>query len=147
VSLLQLSLLIENRGGQIKGPCQALGKAGLDIVTISLADTEQFGILRLVVRDPERARRVLEEAGYVVTATEVLVVEVPDRPGGLGEVLARFEETGVGVEYMYELGAPQRGSTALLVFRVEDVEAAARRLAARGVRILGHDEVVARIGA
>jgi hypothetical protein len=147
VSLLQLSLLIENRGGQIKGPCQALGKAGLDIVTISLADTEQFGILRLVVRDPERARRVLEEAGYVVTATEVLVVEVPDRPGGLGEVLAQFEETGVGVEYMYELGAPQRGSTALLVFRVEDVEAAARRLAARGVRILGHDEVVARIGA
>jgi len=147
VSLVQLSLLIENRGGQIKGPCEALGKAGLDIVTISLADTEQFGILRLVVRDPERARRVLEEAGYVVTATEVVVVEVPDRPDGLGEVLARFEEAGVEVEYVYELGAPQRGSTALLVFRVEGVEAAALRLAARGVRVLGPDEVVARIGA
>ena len=147
MSLVQLSLLIENRRGQLKGPCEALGKAGLDIVTISLADTQQFGILRLVVRDPERARRVLEEAGYVVSATEVLVVEVPDRPGGLAEVLARFEEAGVGVEYVYELGAPQRGSSALLVFRVEGVEAAARRLAARGVRVLDRDEVVARIGA
>ena len=145
--LRQLSLFLENRPGQLRAPCQALGRAGVDLVTLSLADTAQFGILRLVVRDPERARRVLEDAGYVVTATEVLVVEVPDRPGGLGEVLERFEEAGVGVEYMYELGAPQRGRTALLVFRVEDVDAAARRLGERGVRILGRDEVVARIGA
>jgi hypothetical protein len=147
VSLVQLSLLVENRRGQLKRPCQALGRAGLDIVTLSLADTAQFGILRLVVRDPEAARRVLEAEGFVVNATEVLVVDVPDRPGGLGEVLERFDQAGIGIEYMYELGTPDRGRQATMVVRVEGAEAAVERLAPAGVRVLGRDEVLARIGA
>ncbi len=104
--LKQLSLFLENRPGQIKLPCQALGKAGIDILTLSLADTQQFGILRLIVKEWERAKRVLEEAGCVVNVTDVLAVEVPDRPGGLGEVLERSLE-----QADRHAGAPGGGDT------------------------------------
>jgi hypothetical protein len=147
MKLQQLSLFLENRPGQIKLPCQALGKAGIDILTLSLADTQQFGILRLVVQDPEKAKKVLEAAGCVVKVNEVLAVEVQDRPGGLGEVLEAFDQSGLSIEYMYALAAGQRGKTAILVFRLEDPDAAAKKLQGRGVRILTREEVFARVAA
>ena len=147
MSLTQLSLFVENRPGQLRIPCEVIGRAGLDLLTVSLADTAQFGILRVIVKDWERAKAALEAAGFVVTPTEVLVVEVPDRPGGLANVLERFEEAGVAVEYMYELGTPARGEAAMLVFRVEDVAAAKERLRARGVRLLEREDIFARMGA
>ncbi len=145
MKLHQLSLFLENRPGQLRVPCQVLGQAGIDIITLSLADTQQFGILRLVVRDWERAKRLLEEAGCVVNVTEVVAVEVPDRPGGLAEVLAAFEQSGLGVEYMYALAAGQRAGTAILVFRFDEPDHAARLLKERGVRILDREEVFARV--
>lgn len=147
MSLVQLSLFVENRPGQLRVPCEVIGGAGVDLLTVSLADTAQFGILRVIVKDWERAKSALEEAGFVVTPTEVLVVEVPDRPGGLASVLQRFEEAGISVEYMYELGGAKRGSTAMLVFRVEDVTAAAVGLRARGVRLLERDDIFGKMGA
>jgi hypothetical protein len=105
MKLKQLSLFLENRPGQLRAPCEALAAAGIDLLTMSLADTAQFGILRFIVRDPERAMAVLEEAGMVVRVTEVVPVEVENEPGGLAEVLARIEEAGLGVEYMYDFGA------------------------------------------
>ena len=80
MSLTQLSLFVENRPGQLRIPCEVIGRAGLDLLTVSLADTAQFGILRVIVKDWERAKAALEAAGFVVTPTEVLVVEEPDRP-------------------------------------------------------------------
>jgi hypothetical protein len=147
MSLVQLSLFVENRPGQLRIPCEVIGRAGVDLLTVSLADTAQFGILRVIVKDWERAKAALEDAGFVVTPTEVLVVEVPDRPGGLASVLQRFEEAGVSVEYMYELGGSKRGSTAMLVFRVEDVGAAAGRLRAHGVTLLERDAIFGKMGA
>jgi hypothetical protein len=147
MSLTQLSLFVENRPGQLRIPCEVIGRAGLDLLTVSLADTAQFGILRVIVKDWQRAKAALEEAGFVVTPTDVLVVEVPDHPGGLAGVLQRFEEEGISVEYMYELGTPARGASAMLVFRVEDAGAAAARLRARGVRLLERDEIFAKMGA
>ncbi len=144
--LKQLSLFLENRPGQLRLPCQALGRAGIDIVTLSLADTQQFGILRLIVKDWERAKKVLEQAGCVVNVTNVLAVEVPDRPGGLGEVLERFEQAGLGIEYMYAFASGERGKSAVLVFRLEDPEGAAARLRESGVRVLDRAEVFARVG-
>ena len=144
--LKQLSLFLENRPGQLKMPCQALGKAGIDILTLSLADTQQFGIVRLIVRDWERAKKVLEDAGCVVNVIDVLAVEVPDRAGGLGEVLELFDRASLGVEYMYALAAGQRGKTAVLVFRLEDPEGAALKLRALGARVLDRTEVFARFG-
>ena len=144
----QLSLFLENRPGQLRVPCQVLGDAGIDILTMSLADTQQFGILRLVVKDWQKAKAALEAAGIVVNVTEVLAIDVPDRPGGLATVLAAFERAGVGIEYMYALDAGrERGRFATLVFRVAEPEKAARLLREAGVKLLSSAELFARAGA
>ncbi len=144
--LKQLSLFLENEPGHLKVPCQALGRAGIDILTMSLADTEKFGILRLVVQDWELAKRVLEEAGCVVTVTDLLAIEVPDRPGGLAELLERFEAAKLGIEYLYPFSSGRRGGTMVLVFRLDDPPSAATRLRQEGVRVLDRSEVLARLG-
>ena len=144
----QLSLFLENRPGQLRVPCQVLGDAGIDILTMSLADTQQFGILRLVVKDWEKAKKVLEAAGIVVNVTDVLAVDVPDRPGGLASVLEAFEKVGLGIEYMYALAAArERGKFATLVFRLGDPERAARLLREAGVKVHTSEELLARAGA
>jgi hypothetical protein len=142
MKLKQLSLFLENRPGQLREPCEALAAAGIDLLTMSLADTAQFGILRFIVRDPEHARQVLEQAGMVVKVTEVVPVEVENRPGGLAEVLARIEEAGLGVEYMYDFGAASRGGKAAIIFRFEDPDRALAALKAAGVRILAGEELL-----
>jgi hypothetical protein len=148
MNIRQLSLFLENRPGQLRVPCQVLGDAGIDILTMSLADTQQFGILRLVVKDWERAKRALEAAGVVVNVTDVLAVEVPDRPGGLASVLESFEKAGLGIEYMYALAAArERGKYATLVFRLADPDRAARLLAEAGVKLVSSEELFARTGA
>ncbi len=148
MKIRQLSLFLENRAGQLRVPCQVLGDAGIDILTMSLADTQQFGILRLIVKDWEKAKRALEGAGIVVNVTDVLAVDVPDRPGGLASVLEAFEKAGLGIEYMYALAAArERGKYATLVFRLEDPDRAARLLGQAGVRLLTSAELYARAGA
>jgi hypothetical protein len=123
----QLSLFIENKPGHLAVPCRLLAEAGVNIVTLSLADTEQFGILRLIVRDWQRARDVLEAAGLVVATTEVLALEVPDRPGGMAELLKIFEQAGVNIEYMYAFTG-RLGKRAVLVIRVDNIDKALRAL-------------------
>jgi len=147
MKLRQLSLFLENRPGQLKLPCQVLGKAGIDILTMSLADTQQFGILRLVVKEEEKARRALEAAGCVVNVTEVLAAEVPDRAGGLADVLEAFDRCGLSVEYMYPLTSGHHAKTAVLLFRVEDPDRAAPLLRERGVHILTREEAFRSVGA
>jgi hypothetical protein len=141
MKIRQLSLFLENRPGQLRLPCKILGDAGIDVLTMSLADTQQFGILRLVVKDSDRARKVLEAAGVVVNVTELLAVDVPDHPGGLAEILEGFEKASLGVEYMYPFA---RGSAATLLFRVEDPDRAEHILAEHGVRLVPPAELYAR---
>ncbi|HTT71676.1 MAG TPA: amino acid-binding protein [Anaeromyxobacteraceae bacterium] len=143
MKLQQLSLFLENRPGQLRAPCEALGRAGVDILTMSLADTAQFGILRLIVKDWPRAKAVLEAAGMVVNVTEVLPIEVDDRPGGLAAALAAIEEAGLGVEYMYAFAARSTSGKAAIIFRFEDPDRALAAVRARGLRILDGDELVA----
>ena len=141
MKIRQLSLFLENRPGQLRVPCKILGDAGVDVLTMSLADTQQFGILRLVVKDWEKAKKALEDQGVVVNVTEVLAVDVPDRPGGLAQVLEGFEKAGLGIEYMYPFA---RGPFATLLFRVEDPDRAERILAEHGVRLVPSAELLAR---
>ncbi len=144
----QLSLFLENRPGQLRIPCKVLGDAGIDILTMSLADTQQFGILRLIVKDWERAKKALEGAGIVVNVTEVLAIDVPDRPGGLASVLEAFEKARLGIEYMYAFAAArERGKFATLVFRLEEPDRAAKLLQAHGVKLVSSEELFARAGA
>ena len=148
MNIRQLSLFLENRPGQLRVPCKVLGDAGIDILTMSLADTQQFGILRLVVKDWEKAKKVLEAAGVVVNVTDILAIDVPDRPGGIAWVLEAFEKANLGVEYMYALDAGrERGKFAKLIFRVGDPEKASRLLRDAGVRLLSPEELFARAGA
>jgi hypothetical protein len=148
MTIRQLSLFLENRAGQLRVPCQVLGDAGIDILTMSLADTQQFGILRLIVKDWAQAKKALEAAGIVVNVTEVLAIDVPDKPGGLAAVLGAFEQCGLGVEYMYALDAGrERGRFATLIFRVGDPERSGRLLREAGVRLLTSEELFQRAGA
>jgi hypothetical protein len=128
----QLSLFVENKPGHMIVPCRLLADAGISIVTLSLADTGQFGILRLIVRDWQRAREVLESAGWVVAVTEVLAIEVADQPGGLVELLGLFDKAGINVEYMYAFTA-KLGNRAVLVFRFDDLDAAISALTRAGI--------------
>ena len=139
----QLSLFLENRAGQLRTPCRVLAEAGIDIMTTMLADTQQFGILRLIVRDWQKAKQVLEQAGCVVNITEVLAIEVPDHPGGLDEVLAVCERTGLNVEYMYAF-TNGRGDKAVIIFRFEDVDAAVKTLQASGINVVDSVELYER---
>ncbi len=136
----QLSLFVENRPGQLTIPCRALAAAGINILTLSLADTQQFGILRLIIRDWERAKKVLEKAGCVVNVTEMVAVEVPDRPGGLAEVLDAMEKAGVNIEYMYAFTA-RRGDKAVLLFRLDSPDHAVACLKKSGLNLVDSVEL------
>lgn len=144
MKLKQLSLFLENKPGSLHGPLRALAAADIDVLTMSLADTSSFGILRFIVRDPERAKEVLEAEGMVARVTEVVPVEVANKPGGLAEVLAAIDAAGLGVEYMYDFGAASRGGKAAIIFRFEDADAALAALQSAGVRVLTGEEVLGR---
>ena len=134
----QLSVFLENRNGRLSAPCAALADAGINILTLTLADTERFGILRLIVRDLEKARSVLESSGFVVKLTEVLAIEVEDRPGGLGRLLVTFETAGVNIEYMYAFAMRNTGNAgkAVMIFRFSDTKKAIEALGAAGIAVL-----------
>lgn len=136
----QISLFLENKPGQVTEPCRLLGQAGINIRTLTLADTEEFGILRFIVSDWEKGAHLLREAGYIVNVTEVVAVEVPDRPGGLGELLNIFEQTDINVEYMYAF-AFGRGDTAVMIFRFDNPDAAIARLQSAGINVVGSTEL------
>lgn len=124
----QLSLTILNKPGQLFAPCDLLASAGINIVTLSLADHKSFGTLRLIVREWQRAKEVLEEAGLTVALTEVLAIEVSDQPGGLVSLLQVFDRAGINVEYMYAFSA-RLGVSAVMVFCFNDLDAAIFALA------------------
>ena len=142
MKLKQLSLFLENRPGQLRAPCEALATAGIDILTMTLADTAQFGILRFIVADPEQARKVLEAEGMIVSTTEVVPIQVDNRPGGLASVLASIDAAGLGVEYMYDFAARATPDKAAIIFRFEDPDRALEALKAAGVRVLAGEELL-----
>jgi len=145
MKLKQLSVFLENKPGRLTVPCRALADAGVNILTLSLADTQQFGILRLIVRDWQGARAILEQVGCVVNVTEVVAVEIADRPGGIAQVLDVLEQLGLNVEYVYAFTFRHRDK-AVLVFRFDDPDAAVEALRSRGVSVIGNEELYARMG-
>lgn len=140
MKLQQVSLFLENRPGRLGAPLEAIANAGINILTLSLADTAQFGILRLIVREWDQARQVLEDAGWVVNLTEVVAVDVHDRPGGLAEVLAALEGDGLNIEYMYAFSL-RRGGKAILIFRFEDPDRAIQVLHDKGLHVVDGEEL------
>ena len=135
MKLNQLSVFSENKPGHMIAPCRLLAREGINIRALSVADTQRYGILRMIVSDWERARLLLEGAGSVVKITEVLAVEVPDRPGGLADVLEAFQGSAVNIEYMYAFPFA-RGEKAVLIFRFDQPDAAIGLLQAKGINVL-----------
>jgi len=140
MKLHQLSVFLENKPGQLKAVCQTLAAANLNIQTLTLADTKEFGILRLLLQEWERARTVLAGAGFVANVAEVLALEVADHPGGLAAILDAIEQAGLDVEYMYAFTFG-RSDKAVLIFRFDDPDAALARLKERGVNVVGEVEL------
>ncbi len=141
----QLSLFLENQPGQIVKPCRLLADEGINIRTLSVADTKQFGILRMIVSDWQRAAQLLKDAGYVVNVTEVVAIEVPDQPGGLSTLLQVLENSPVNVEYMYSFPFG-RSDTAVMIFRFDQPDAAIKLLQAAGISVVSSVEVYNRAG-
>jgi hypothetical protein len=147
VKVKQLSVFLENKCGRLAKVTQTLAENGVNIRALSLADTTDFGILRIIVNDVEKASSVLRTAGYTLAETDVVAVEVPDRPGGLANILSPLWEAGLDVGYMYAfvVGAgfkPARtGENAIMIFRFEDPDKAIEVLKGSKVRILNGKEV------
>lgn len=140
----QLSVFIENRPGHLLATCRLLAEAGINIVALSLAETKAYGILRLIVRDWQRAQAVLEAGGARVTVTEVLTVQVEDRPGGMVAVLQPLAAADLNVEYMYAFST-KLGDQAVLVLRIADPDAAVRALQGSAVQFLDTVELFSRL--
>ena len=137
MKLKQLSLFLENKPGALSRPVRILARAKFNILTLSIADANQFGILRLILRDWEKAKKLLEKEGFVVRVTDMVAVEVADRPGGLMEILDVLEKAGVNVEFMYAF-TEKRRSRAVMVFRFDDPDNAIRVLKKRGINVVDH---------
>jgi hypothetical protein len=141
MKIQQISLFAENKPGHIASPSRILTKEGIDIRALFLADSQEYGILRMIVSDWQKAAAVLEAQGFVVKVTEVLAVEVPDRPGGLTDVLSAFEGTGINIEYMYAFPYLRDGQ-AILIFRFNDPDAAIAQLQTAGINLLASEELL-----
>jgi hypothetical protein len=133
----QLSVFLENSSGRLAELTRALGDAGIDMHALMVADTEAFGIVRIICDTPGAARAILEDCGFSVTLTPVIAVEVPDRPGGLADVLEALGRAGKNVEYAYCFVEPS-GDAAVDVIKVDD-PSAVDTLNAAGFRVLEAD--------
>ena len=136
----QISIFLENKSGRLAEVTDILSRAGVNIRALSLADTADFGILRLIVNQGDLAKQVMKEHGFTVGKTEVVALEVPDHPGGLGEILKILHESGINVEYMYAF-VQRSGDNAVIIFRFDEIDKAISVLTSAGVRVLRGEEV------
>ena len=140
MKLTQISVFLENRKGRLFEICSKLGQSGINIRALTIAETETFGVLRMIVDKPDAAVKMFQQNNITANRTEVVAVEVPDKPGGLAEVLKVLTEANVNVEYMY--GFMEKSSDkALMVFRFDDSEKAAKVLAAAGVKVVTRSNI------
>ncbi len=136
----QLSIFVENKVGRLQDIINALGENEINISALSIADTTDFGVLRIIVDNPDKAKLVLKGMGVISKTTDVVAVYIDDRSGGLAEVLNLVSSAGVGIEYMYAfLG--RRAGKALMVIKADDEEKVARTLTEKGIEIAKPDEI------
>jgi len=131
----QISVFLENKAGRLAEVSRILAEAGINIRALSLADTSDFGILRLIVNDNNKAKDALKQHGFTVGKTDVVAVEVEDRPGGLNKILDCLYKSNVNVEYMYAF-VQQSGDNAVIIFRFDNLDEAVRVLTENGVKVI-----------
>ncbi|MBN2105862.1 MAG: ACT domain-containing protein [Deltaproteobacteria bacterium] len=131
----QISVFLENKSGRLAEVMRVLGSAGVNIRALSIADTSDFGILRVIVNDNDKAMKALKDNDFTVSKTEVVAVEVPDTPGGLAGILALLEKQSVNVEYMYAF-IERSSDNAIIIFRFDGNDRAIKALSEAGITIL-----------
>lgn len=136
----QISIFIENKSGRLAEVTGVLGASGVNIRALSLADTSDFGILRLIVDKPGEALEILRTNSFTVSKTEVVGVEVPDQPGGLSTILSVLDKNSVNVEYMYAF-VERSGGNAVIIFRFDNLDGAIDVLSQNGIKILEGERI------
>jgi hypothetical protein len=140
LKIKQISVFLENKSGRLAKVSRILADQGINTRALSIADTTDFGILRLIVNDPDTAYRVLKESGCSVNVTDVIAVEIPDVPGGLAGPMEVLRDAGINVEYLYAF-LTRSSQAALVVFRVEQIDSAVAALERSGIKVLKGSEV------
>ena len=141
MSIKQISVFVENKPGALYAMTGVLARNDVDMRALSLAETKDFGIVRIIVDNVYAATTVLKDAGYVHSVTPVVGVAIPDAPGGLNHVLQVLTDSRINVEYMYAFLGGKDVEHAYMIFRVEDPAAAAAALAARGIQVVEQEEI------
>ena len=141
MSIKQISVFVENKPGSLYALTAVLAQGQIDMRALSLAETKDFGIVRLIVNDLYKATTLLKDAGYVHSLTPVVGVAIPDVPGGLNRVLQVLTDAKVNVEYMYAFLGGKDVDHAYMIFRVADDKAAETALASRGIQVLDQEQV------
>ena len=136
----QISIFVENKPGRLAEITEILGKGGIDIRAVCVTDTRDFGILRLIVNNPEKAAIVLQENHCTVSLTDVIIISIDDKPGGLSAAVKVLSDEGISIEYMYAY-ISQDKEKAYVILRVEENEKAIAVLQNSGVRVVSRDEV------
>ena len=143
MTVKQLSVFVENRAGRLSAITRLLGDNGINIRAMSIADTKDFGILRLIVNDSEKAMNVLKESNFAVTCTNVLAIRIPDTPGGLASAMECLYKDNISVEYMYAAFITEEDNNAYLVLRVDKADAAVTALSENGYKLVSNEELKA----
>ncbi len=138
----QISVFLENKKGRLWEALDSLAKAKINIRALSIADTSEFGILRLIVPDPEKSKKALEKNGFTVRENDVIAVGVSDEPGGLARALKVLTDADINVEYVYAF-VEKSGQKAVVVLRTENISAGVKALKGAGVPVLTPAEVYA----
>jgi len=140
MKITQISVFLENRKGRLCEVCSLLGENNINIRALTIAETESFGVLRIVVDKPDIAVKTLKQNNFVANVTDVIAVEIADSPGGLAEVLKVLSDNDVNIEYMYGF-LEKFSENALLVFRFEDTTHAQKILAENNIKIVAEEEI------
>lgn len=138
----QLSVFLENKSGRLADVTKTLADADINIRALSVADKIDYGLLRLIVDNPEKAKTTLTEQGFTVAITDVLAIEIPDKPGGLANIIGILANSGINIEYMYAFVGTS-GKDAVVIFRIEKTEEAIEILTSNGITILKGEDVYA----
>mgnify|MGYP001292111211 FL=1 len=140
MKVTQLSVFLENKKGRLYDAACVLGRAGIDIKALTIAESEDFGVLRMVVNKPDEALEALKADGLVASITDIVAVEVGDHPGGLAAVLKVLNDHDINLEYMYAFGE-KNADKAIVIFRFDDPDRAIAVLTKSSIRVLGKKEV------
>ena len=140
MKLKQISIFLENRKGRLLKALNILSMAKINIRALSIADTSEFGILRMIVPEPERAKEILEEANFVVKVNDVIAVGVSDEPGGLESILEALNKSNINIEYLYAFVEKKRDN-AIVVIRTENIDDGIKALESGGITVLSSKEV------